>query len=101
MMVRSAFRVACCFASLVALSTVCHAAVAVDRVGATPQELFPGARFDAATPTQEQVLGVRPGARPLHHDELMRFLEAPDGASPRATLKMYSRTHEGRRLNPW
>lgn len=97
-MVRSAFRVACCFASLIVLSTVCHAAAAVDGVGATPQELFRGARFDAAIPTQEQVLGVRPGARPLRHDELMRFLEALDEASPRATIKMYSRTHEGRRL---
>ena len=64
--------------------------------GITPSELFPGAVFDPAIPTQEASTGVRSGARPLRHAELMRYLEALDDASPRARLTRYAETHEGR-----
>ena len=65
--------------------------------GTKPEELLPFARFDPAIPTQEEVTGVVPGARPLRHDELLRFFEALAEASPRAKLFDYARTHEGRR----
>jgi hypothetical protein len=61
-------------------------------------ELFPGARFDPAIPTQQALLGVEPGARPLRHAELIRYLETLAEASPRAELRTYSHTHEGRRM---
>ena len=66
--------------------------------GMTPAELFPWARFDPSIPTQEQVTGVAHGGRPLRHGEIVGYLEALAEASPRATLRTYSHTHEGRRL---
>ena len=66
--------------------------------GCHPGELFPWATFDTAVPTQEVVTGVRPGARPLRHDEVRRYLQALTDSSPRARLATYSRTHEGREL---
>jgi len=61
--------------------------------GISVAELFPGARFDPAIPTQAQLLGLEPGARPLRHPELIRYLEALAQASPRAVLRDYSTTH--------
>jgi hypothetical protein len=66
--------------------------------GMTHQELFPWATFDSAVPTPEEITGVRPGARPLRHDEVRRYLQSLADASPRARLETYSRTHEGREL---
>ncbi len=63
-----------------------------------PERLFPWASFDPAVPSPQQVTAVVPGARPLRHAELIRYLEALDAASPRATLLEYARSHEGRRL---
>lgn len=66
--------------------------------GLSPSKLFPWASFAPAIPTQEALHGFTPGARPLRHDELMRYLEALDAASPRARLVEYARSHEGRPL---
>ena len=66
--------------------------------GLSTERLFPGARFDPSIPTQAEVFGVAPGARPLRHHELLRYLEALAEASPRARLTNYSLTHEGRRM---
>ena len=75
------------------------AAVAADGPsGRTPAELFPDARFDPRIPTQRQVIGIDPGARPLRHAELLAYLRALDEASPRCRLETYSRSHEGREL---
>ena len=56
------------------------------------------AKFSPAIPTQEEVTGVAPGARPLRHGELLRFFEALAEASPRAKLFTYAHTHEGRKM---
>ncbi len=66
--------------------------------GKTPAELFPWAQFDPAIPTQEEVTGIVPGARPLLHGELMRYLDALAESSPRASISSYADSHEGRRL---
>ena len=62
------------------------------------ERLFPGGRFDPAIPTQESVLGVRPGARPIRHDELMRYVEAVAAASKRVKVMPFAKTWEGRDL---
>lgn len=67
-------------------------------LGLAPAKLFPEATFDPAVPTQEKVLGFLPGDRPMRHEELIRYLEALDAASDRATLVEYARTWEGRPL---
>ena len=59
-------------------------------------ELFPEATFDPAIPTQLDVLGFSPGARPVRHAELLRYLEKLAEVSPRAEMQLYSSTHEGR-----
>ena len=51
---------------------------AVAPPGFSPERLFPGATFAAGVPSQEAVVGVRPGARPLRHEELIRYLPALD-----------------------
>jgi len=66
--------------------------------GMPVEEIFPEARFDPAIPTQRQMFGLDPGARPLRHDEIVRYLRALAEASPRASLQEYARTHEGREL---
>jgi hypothetical protein len=62
------------------------------------ERLFPGWTFDPAVPTQASVLGVRPGARPIRHDELMRYVEAVAAASKRVKVTPMATTWEGRPL---
>ena len=62
------------------------------------ERLVPGWRFDPAIPTQETVLGVRPGARPIRHDELMRYVAAVAAASKRVKVMPFATTWEGRDL---
>jgi hypothetical protein len=69
-----------------------------ESTGMPISELFPSARLDPAIPSQVETLGVEPGSRPLRHDELIRYLEALAESSPRAVLRQYSETHEGRPL---
>ena len=76
----------------------CAPASASPPDGISVAELFPGAQFDPAVPTQAELLGVEPGSRPLRHAELMRYLEALADSSPRAVMRNYSATHEGRRM---
>jgi len=74
------------------------AAANVEMAGAAPEDLFPWASFDPAIPTQKEVIGFDPAARPLTHGETMRYLEALAESSPRATMRRYARSHEGREL---
>ena len=67
-------------------------------VGISLEELFPGATFDSAIPTQFAITGVEPGDRPLRPDEVLRYFEALAAASPRAHLQEFGRTYEGRPL---
>ncbi len=64
----------------------------------TLDELFPGATFDSAIPTQFAVTGVKPGERPLRPDEVLRYFEALAAASPNARLLEFGRTYEQRPL---
>ena len=78
---------------------VLPAAHAAELAGAmAPSELFPWAVFNPDIPTQKEILGFDPGARPMTHGELMRYLEALSDRSPRARITTYARSHEGRRL---
>ncbi|HKQ60830.1 MAG TPA: M14 family zinc carboxypeptidase [Candidatus Polarisedimenticolaceae bacterium] len=88
------------YAALVVCLAVVDASAAIQDAmpGVPPGRLLPQARFDAATPTPFQVLGFETGMRPMRHGELMRYLEALDAASPRAVLRAYTRSYEGRAL---
>jgi hypothetical protein len=66
--------------------------------GTTLEVLFPGSSFDPAIPTQAEVTGVEPGARPLRSEEVLAFYRALADASPRARLMEYARSYEGRPL---
>jgi hypothetical protein len=81
----------------VALLLVCGPAPGRGQVGGTPFDL-PGGSPDAAIPTPESVLGVPIGTRPARYDEVRRYLEALDAASPRVEVRTYARSHEGRDL---
>jgi hypothetical protein len=84
-----------------AASAAAPARVAASPPGNEPvayERLFPGWRFNPAIPTQESVLGVRPGARPIRHDELMRYVEAVAAASKRVRIIRYAKSWEGRDL---
>jgi len=70
----------------------------VEMQGIAPEVLFPWASFDPAIPTQKEIVGFHPGARPLTHGETMRYLEALAAASPRAEIRTYAQSHEGRKL---
>jgi hypothetical protein len=85
--------------SLIA-SLVCVTAAlgAADPAGVPLTRLFPDARFDPAVPTQEAVLGFRPAARPMTHDELMRYVAAVAASSRRVKVLPYATSWEGRSL---
>ncbi len=87
-----------CFLLLVLLISAVLTSHASADSGITIEELFPDAVFDETVPTQKELLGVTPGARPLRHDELLRYLQALADLSPRAQLIEYSRTYEGRAM---
>jgi len=84
--------------SVAVLACLAFPTAAAGSAGIPISELFPSARFDPAIPSQVETLGVEPGSRPLRHDELIRYLEALAESSPRAVLRRYSETHEGRPL---
>ena len=71
---------------------------AVPPMGLSVTELFPGARFDPSVPAQAKLLGFQPGERPIRHHELIEFMRALAESSPRAELREYARTYEGRPL---
>ncbi len=59
---------------------------------------YPGGTYDPEIPAPEAVLGFPVGSRPARYDEIRRYFEALDAASPRATLFPHARTHEDREL---
>ncbi len=70
-----------------------------DAGGGIPlSDLFPEAVFDTEIPTQLDLFGFNHAERPLHHAELISYLEALADASPRARFIPYSESHEGRML---
>lgn len=62
-------------------------------------DLWPGASYDPAIPTQKQVLGYEPGGRISWHENILKYLEALAAAAPtRIKVFDYGKTWEGRRL---
>ena len=63
------------------------------------EPLWPGARYDAAIPTFESVLGFEPGRSIASPEEILRYFEALQAAAPdRVRVWEYARTWEGRPL---
>ena len=81
---------------LILASTAAGAVELATEPGFTIPRLFPDGVFDPKVPPQVRVLGFNPGARPIRHAELIRYFEALAASSPRAELRRYSSTHEGR-----
>lgn len=63
-----------------------------------PAAYYAARDYDPAIPRPDSVLGFSLGSRPARHDEVWRYLDALDAASPRVTVRDHGRTHEGRRL---
>ncbi len=62
-------------------------------------DLWPGARYDSAIPTFEEVLGHPPGERIVSHAEALTYLRALVAAAPdRMKLTPYAKSWEGREL---
>lgn len=61
-------------------------------------DFFPGTSYDETIPTPESVLGFRPGDRAAFPHEIESYLEALAASSPKADLREYARSHEGRAL---
>jgi hypothetical protein len=74
--------------SLLLLNTAAHAF-----------EYWPGAEYDAAIPTVEDVLGYASGERITWHRDTLRYFEALEKAAPdRVRVQRYGSTWEGREL---
>ena len=84
--------------ALPALPAVAGPPADSDLEGIKPAVLFPGARFDPSIPTQKEWVGLEHGGRPLRHAELIGYLERLAELSPRAQIREYSTTHEGRKM---
>jgi hypothetical protein len=76
-------------------------AVACISFSATAQDNFfyPGANYDPAVPTIEDVLGYSPGERITWHRDAIRYFEALAAAEPdRVSIERYAQSWEGREL---
>jgi len=62
------------------------------------EPFFPGARYDAAVPTPDSILGQRHGSRLSHHAEILACFRAWAASSKRIRVEGFARTHEGREL---
>lgn len=65
---------------------------------AYPAAYYTARDYDPSIPRPDSVLGFPLGSRPVRHDEVWRYLDALDAASPRVAVREHGRTHEGRRL---
>ncbi|MCZ6597698.1 MAG: M14 family zinc carboxypeptidase [Planctomycetota bacterium] len=69
-----------------------------------PEELaytapfFPGASYDPAIPTPDEILGQMHGTRLSHHAEILECFRRWDEVSDRISVAPYAVTHEGREL---
>lgn len=66
-------------------------------------ELYPApfterGEMDPAVPPPDQILGFAHGSRPARHAAIWSYLTALDESTPRAELRTYGTTHEGRDL---
>lgn len=62
-------------------------------------EFWPGAQYDPAIPTYNEVLGYHPGDKITSYGEMIRFFEALAKAAPdRIKITQYATTWEGRKL---
>ena len=59
---------------------------------------FGGAKYDAAVPTPDQVLGFAVGSKAAMHAQIEAVIKAIASKSPRTKLFEYGRTYEGRVL---
>ena len=66
--------------------------------GIPPIALLPDAVFDPAVPSPVEVLGTDIAQRPYRPDEVLRYFELLASTSPRAELREYAHSHEGRPL---
>ncbi len=64
----------------------------------SPAQLLPGAVFAPDIPSPAEALGSALAARPYRPEEVVRYFEILAAASPRAELREYARTYEGRPL---
>jgi len=62
-------------------------------------EFWPGAQYDPAIPTYQQVLGYAPGEKITSHSDMIRYFDALAKAAPdRITITEYARSWQGRAL---
>ncbi|RMF60910.1 MAG: peptidase M14, partial [Calditrichaeota bacterium] len=61
-------------------------------------EFYPGAVYDPAIPTLQQVVGHAWGEKITSPDEMARYIHALADASPRVEVVEYGQTWEGRKL---
>ena len=60
---------------------------------------FPGADYDPAIPSFQDVLGYEPGERMTWHRDAIRYFEALEAAAPdRIRVETYAQSWEGREL---
>ena len=62
------------------------------------EPFFPGAAYDPAVPTPDEVLGQTHGSRVAHHAEILECFRLWAAVSPRVQLEAYATSYEGREL---
>ena len=62
------------------------------------EDFFPDGKYDSAIPTPEKIIGFPVGSRPCLYQEVVSYFKTLAASSPRAVLKSYGTTHEGRTL---
>ncbi len=78
---------------------VCVVALCVFSLAGQPlPEMWPGAKYDPAIPTQRKVLGHDPGERITSPANIVKYMEALAAASPKLKIFEMGQTWEGRKL---
>ncbi|KPL05247.1 MAG: hypothetical protein AMJ73_01695 [candidate division Zixibacteria bacterium SM1_73] len=62
------------------------------------EPFFPEGIYHPDIPTPESVMGFPMGSKPCHYEEVVSYLKLLAESTPRAELREYGKTHEGRTL---
>jgi len=63
------------------------------------EPFFPEGTYDPGVPSPESIVGFPIGSKSCHYQEAVSYLKILAESTPRAELREYGKTHEGRTLN--